>query len=112
MMQVYGLGYTAPELRPDQLTHNGTDTSRAAAASMVQHAPAIRARILDFITSRGVNGASCDEIEQELGISHQCSSARLTELRKNVDVIDMGERRVTRSGRKAIVWVSTRGGGK
>lgn len=106
MNYVNGLGYASPELRPDQLPHVNRDTSRAAAVSMLPVAASIRARILEYITAQGSNGATVDEIEIALGLSHQCASARLTEASKACDVMDLGERRPTRSGRKAIVWFS------
>jgi len=91
------------------LPHNGTPTSRAAAESMRPHAAIIRERIVQFIAGRGLEGATCDEVEQALGLSHQCASARLNELHAPRQgkplAFDSGRTRPTRSGRKAVVWV-------
>ena len=51
-------------------------------------------------------GKTCDEIEALLGLSHQTVSARVRDLVKADRVYDTGERRATRSGRKAIVWAA------
>jgi hypothetical protein len=64
--------------------------------------------VLDYITSRGTFGATCDEAELALGLAHQTCSARFNQLRVELGKIrDSGERRPTRSGRKAAVYVAT-----
>ena len=50
-------------------------------------------------------GATCDELEIRLGLSHQTASAAITEMAKSGMIVDSGERRHTRSGRKARVYV-------
>ncbi|HCU25405.1 MAG TPA: hypothetical protein DF383_10320 [Deltaproteobacteria bacterium] len=79
-------------------------TSYRAALEIKQHAPKLRNLVLGFIDSRGEIGATCDEAEQKLNLSHQCCSARIRELYQDGLIEDSGERRKTRSGRKAIVW--------
>ena len=58
--------------------------------------------LLDY-SRRG--GLTCDELEQELGLTHQSCSPRLTELSEICWIYDSGARRPTRSGRNAIVWL-------
>lgn len=82
--------------------HNGTDTSRAAAASVRPYIKGCSLRILEHIAAN--NGATADEIEVALNMSHQGVSARCCELHKAGGIVDLGERRPTRSGRNAIVW--------
>lgn len=87
------------------LPTNGTETSAQAALSMEKAAPAIRERVLDFITARGMNGATADEVEAALCGRHQTISARVNELARAMAIVPLGNRK-TRSGRSAIVWVA------
>lgn len=91
------------------LPHNGTDTSVAAANRAAPNAGAFRRRILGELQVRASYGATCDELEQALSLTHQTASARLRDLALAGRVIDSHERRPTRSGRKAIVWVAAEG---
>jgi len=50
-------------------------------------------------------GATVDELEKKLHLSHQSCSPRVLELRQKGLVVDSGKRRLTRSGRRARVWV-------
>lgn len=92
------------------MPHNGTATSIAAAESMRPHAAAIRQRVFDFIQSRGHFGSTCDECEMAMDLSHQCCSARITDLHAPrigpARLIDSGRTRPTRSGRQATVWIA------
>ena len=83
----------------------GSATSKAAAASMKHPSVSLRARVLQHIRNCGVIGATCDEIEGALDLSHQTASARVYDLRKADAIEDKGLRRDTKSGRKAVVWV-------
>ncbi len=82
-----------------------SDTSIAAAASMKQTAPILRAKVEAFIRNCAVTGATDDEVEVAMGLRHQTASARRVELLKREIVYDSGRRRKTRSGRNATVWV-------
>lgn len=84
------------------------DTSRAAASSIKPIASQLRAKVLNVIRL-GVDyscekGATCDEVEKILRLPHQTVSARVHELMKSGAIVDSGERRLTTSKRKAIVW--------
>jgi response regulator of citrate/malate metabolism len=94
--------------RDDDITrhyHGGNEYSRAAH----EHTPAeIRAterrRVQDHI-ERCADGATCDEVELRLGISHQTCSARITELKRDEQIGWIkGDRRATRTGRSAQVY--------
>ena len=86
--------------------------SQAAAASKTGSASTDRQRIRKFIDSRGTFGATCDEVEAELGLSHQNASARIWELAgrnhkaPHLLAIKQAGKRKTRSGRSAWVWVA------
>jgi hypothetical protein len=81
-------------------------TSKKAAKSMVPHAPNQRQRIWEFLHERGGQGATCDEVEAALDIVHPSCSTRLLELRRMGRIEFAGERRKTRSGREAEVYVA------
>ena len=82
----------------------GSDTSRAAAESMVPHVSDLEEGILLFLQKRG--GATCDELEHVTGLAHQTASARLKGLADKGLIRDSGARRKTRSGRAARVYVA------
>jgi hypothetical protein len=83
---------------------NGTDTSDAAAASVAPDTETIRGQVHDYVRAHG--GATCDDVEVSLGLRHQTASARLWELHHKMGlIVDSGQRRRTRSGRAAIVYV-------
>jgi len=83
--------------------HKGADTSIEAYAQTPEKSRSkIRYAILAKIKELG--NATCDEIEQLLNLSHQCASARISELNKDNLIEDTGERRLTRLGRKARVY--------
>lgn len=92
--------------------HERSETSRAAAESMRPHVTEIAERVLAHLVEVGDDGATCDEVEQALELSHQTASARLRELVLKGRAEDSGQRRTTRSGRKAAVWVAVKAGGK
>lgn len=83
-----------------------SDTSMAAAVDIEPHAGTMRAQVLDFIRARGDEGATDDEIEVALDMRHQTASARRNDLAGLKWVVDSGRTRLTRSGRKATVWVA------
>lgn len=65
----------------------------------------MKARTLAFIAGRRAHGATDDEVEEALGMRHQTASPRRLELLEKKLVEDSGERRATRSGCMATVWV-------
>lgn len=80
-----------------------SDTSRAAAESVVKDVTRLRRAVLDAIGTEP-DGLTCDQVEERLGIRHQTASARVRELAQLGLIIDTGERRKTRSGRSAAIW--------
>jgi predicted ArsR family transcriptional regulator len=83
----------------------GSDTSRDAAESMRPHVSEIEQDILHFLKIH--QDATCDQIEDYMGIKHQTASARLKGLADKGLIRDSGARRPTRSGRAARVYVAT-----
>jgi hypothetical protein len=80
----------------------GSDTMVESAKAIALDSPNLRARVLKVIVDKG--GATDEEIETVTGLKHQTASARRRELVIRGLVEDSGERRLTTSGRKAIVW--------
>lgn len=86
----------------------GSDTSRAAADSMREHAGAQRRAVLALFRSAGSRGLTCDEAEELSGKRHQSISARVRELARDGEIVRTEERRPTRSGRMAHVYLYRR----
>jgi hypothetical protein len=89
-------------------------TSIAAREDNRPRAEAQRQAILSFIRMRGLNGATCDEAEASLGLSHQSCSARFYDLKepppKGLGLIEtLGEVRKTRTGSRAVVYIAKKG---
>jgi len=91
----------------------GSETSREAAASMVPCVRKIRERVrLQIVILSQFQGATCDEIELHLALSHQTASARIRELYLGgvIDYLRSEDgtlvKRKTRSGRNAQVYVA------
>lgn len=81
------------------------NTSKEAKKSI---SPArLRAEVLRVIKRRRVRGATCDEVEVALGLTHQSASPRITELKQR-GLIESVSIRNTRSGRPAYVWAARR----
>jgi hypothetical protein len=81
-------------------------TSIAAAASMADHAPRLRDRVLHFLTLRGDRGATGEEIAAELSLRMSSATARVNELVHAQLVRDSGHTRENSSRRRATVWVA------
>lgn len=88
------------------LSRNHPDTSAAMAAKALPKTGTLRATIYGLIDRAGDNGYTCDEMELKLGRSHQSVSATFNSLKRDEWIIDGGQRRPTRYGNLAIVWVA------
>lgn len=85
----------------------GSETSKAAAQGARSKAPADRVRVYNYIHERGEYGATSDEVQVALGLTHQSGSARVSELASKHHVIRRTDRtRPTRTGHKAFVYVA------
>ena len=82
----------------------GSDTSKAAGESIVEHLSFLENSVLQAIKDSGDHGMNCWEIESVTGISRQCSSARLNALVNKCLIVDSGIRRKTETGRNAAVY--------
>lgn len=86
-----------------EANHGGNVESTEAHESIKYEASRLRERVRAWVAGRGSFGATVDEIELGLGMSHQTASARASELKATQQVVDSGLRRKTRSGRNAAV---------
>lgn len=81
----------------------GSETSEDAAKKAKKRAEVDAIRIYEFIGAS--EGSTCEECEDALDLKHQTASARIRGLVQDAFLKDSGEKRLTKSGRKAIVWV-------
>lgn len=81
------------------------ETSHAARIAIIPIAPAIVEQVYQFIASKGVHGATAQEIEAGLSIKGDTIRPRLVTLREDRRIETLGEVRRTRAGRAAVVWV-------
>ena len=79
-----------------------SDTSREAAKSIISSSGRLKQAIIAHMRIEGA--CTCDEIEVALSMRHQTASARIRELKDADTIRDTGERRKTRSGRRAAVY--------
>lgn len=91
---------------------NAPETSREAAESMVNAAPRERAKVENAILNADLNGLADFEGQARLGMPPNCYTPRRGELVKAGAVIDSGKRRITPSGRRAVVWIHARFAGE
>jgi hypothetical protein len=84
---------------------NGVSTSNEAAAAIMPYAERQRDRLLQFIIEQGMTGSTAQEAEIPLGMPAQTITPRLLEIRKDGLVKDSGVKRMTRSKRRARVWI-------
>ena len=82
------------------------DTSEAAAASIVMKLGELQTEVFTFIRAAGFVGATDEEIQRILDMRPNTARPRRRELEMKGLVFDSGRRRITSSGRDAIVWVA------
>lgn len=102
----------AKDFRDMPLFVPGSETSRAAAESMVEAAGTLRSKVRIYIVTEGYDGATDDEVEVALGLKSNTARPRRHELMERSLVMDSGRTRKTRSGRDATVWIAAPEGHK
>lgn len=85
----------------------GSDTSQAAAGLAVPVQYSARQQIIKLLAHLGELGLTDDQMETRLRRSHQTVSSARNWLVEAGWVRDSGQRRKTRSGRMAVVWMLT-----
>lgn len=81
-------------------------TSRAAAQNALPSSGTKRRQVYDLIMSNMSNGLTADEIQITTGISPNTINPTIKGLADDGWIYDSGERRATRTGNMAIVWVA------
>jgi hypothetical protein len=84
---------------------NAPQTSREAARRIAGHAHTLREQVFTFVESCGAHGATDQEIQTALELPSNTGNPRRCELRDMGRIVDSGQKRPTRSGCRAIVWV-------
>jgi len=82
------------------------DTSYEAAESVADAAKTREAMAMRFILSRGLVGATADEVADAFLWERYSSRPRLSTLRARGSIVDSGERRKGASGRFQAVWIA------
>lgn len=97
----------AIELRQQHARCLPRNTRRAAREQFDQSVRDCEARVFGAILDAAAGGLTDEEISTVTGLELNTSRARRVRLRDDSKIIDSGQRRLTASGRKAIVWVAT-----
>lgn len=87
---------------PPAVRHS--DTSQSAAEQIRPSVGSLHKEIIGFLSGRG-DGATDDEMQREMPMAPNTQRPRRRELELAGRLVDSGERRPTKSGRKATVWV-------
>jgi predicted transcriptional regulator len=100
--------------KPDICARRHKGNRESVAAHSKTNTLKDKARIIARFERLGRAGATCDDIELLLGMAHQTASPRITELKKAGILVPKPlkggnlfeyERRLTRTGSTAAVWV-------
>lgn len=81
-----------------------TDTSQAAATEIAPSINALQSLVYGFLF---MTPSTDEEVQDSLGMNPSTERPRRGELVEKKLVRDSGDRRCTRSGRRAIVWETT-----
>ena len=101
---------SANNLQPDLFVGTpyvrGSETSRAAAERIAPNANTLRAAVYAFLVRCERHGATDEEVCDALGMGGSTERPRRVELVDGGFVVDSGRQRQTRSGRRAVVWMT------
>jgi hypothetical protein len=105
-----GFGAVAerPRIETDRVALGSVETSRDAAAVAQKRAADVRKLVLSLIRGAGQRGCTCDEIAAAIGKTPNQISGRFTDLADLGLIMRSAERRPTRAGATAFVWVAVR----
>ena len=91
------------------LYHKGNAESSAAHYYVKLTAKSYRTLIFNIIRSCNHNGITCEEIELSHDWKHQTVSARISELKRDGEIIANGKRQTTSGCMASIYFVKTKG---
>ncbi len=90
---------------PDTPGYQNTETSKAAARSMVSIAETRREEVFSKISASSFKGITAEQIRKSLELSCNCKVyPRISELRKKGRILDSGRKRRNENGRLATIW--------
>lgn len=98
-----------PRVETDHVALGTVDTSREAASVAEQAAEFVRRLILDCVRGAGARGLTLDEFCSATGKQPNQVSGRFTDLHRLGLIQRSGDRRPTKTGATAHVWVAVRG---
>lgn len=81
-------------------------TSVAAAEEIKPAAATLRQAVLEFLCLCGSDGATDEEMQTALGMNPSTQRPRRVELCEQGLAYDSNRKRLTKSGRQAVVWQS------
>ncbi len=96
-----------PTIGKFQRPGDAAETQRQAAIAAYPATGTWRLRVLKAVVAAGEHGRTDEELQAELGLNPSTQRPRRVELVEGGLVADSGRRRLTRSGRLAVVWVAT-----
>ncbi len=82
-----------------------SDTSLDAAVEIQSDSNTLRGKVLRYLRDCGARGATDEEIQTALKLNPSTQRPRRIELTEMGFVVDSGGTRLTRSSRKAVVWL-------
>ena len=83
-----------------------SETSLSAAQQILPKAGTLRYKLLEYIISCGKDGCTDEEAQQNVPMAPSTPRPRREELVEMGLIKDSGDKRLTNSGRKAVVWIS------
>lgn len=89
--------------------HGGDLNSKLAHGKLLGHKAEQREKVRRYVASCCGRGATCDETALALGVFPNDVSGRFTELARDERIKRNGERRTTRRGNWAAVWIAMEG---
>lgn len=87
---------------------DGSQTSRQAAQQIGPNARTLEAKVLRYVAARGtVIGATDEEMQDGMKMDGNTCRPRRVKLSERGFVVPNGKKRLTRSNRKAVVYIVT-----
>lgn len=101
--------WPTPPAEPDVCArkHGGDLNSKLAHGHLLPHKAEQREKVRRYVASCCGHGATCDETAEFLGLFPNDISGRFRELERDGKIKRNGERRTTRRGNWAWVWIAT-----
>lgn len=93
-------------VRSEPPAQGHSQTSTAAGAAIKPDRNRLRNRVLAFLRGCGSYGATDEEVQERLAMNPSTQRPRRVELVEAGLVVDSGQTRLTKAGRKATIWTA------